>query len=256
MAKDKSGLGTTSAPIPAPAPPSKPSNAGDAKDFSELRQYMKDTYGVKVAMNLSNANFELVRDEVASAEEILKEFPKAKPYLKWIGGELTKKNAYASMSFPGGMLLNGDKATDDAKHTGLAKFKYNYNNDLKGEFHPKGTTYKNIFTHEAGHLLERALIAKKYPGKDFWSKIDAINAWNKCELSKELVMQAYKTVKAADPKKWSGNAIKKMRRDVSKYALGSFSETLAECVADYTANKQNAKPLSKEVWKLLKKELM
>ena len=46
-----------------------------------------------------------------------------------------------------------------------------------------------------------------------------------------------------------------MRTEISKYALWNLNETLAEAVADYVANGENAALLSREIWKVLKKEL-
>ena len=47
----------------------------------------------------------------------------------------------------------------------------------------------------------------------------------------------------------------RIKRRVSKYALRNDSECLAECVADYVANRGKANPLSKAVWSVLKNEL-
>lgn len=46
-----------------------------------------------------------------------------------------------------------------------------------------------------------------------------------------------------------------MKSEISGYAKTNDSECLAEAVADYILNKDKAAPLSKEIWKILKKEL-
>ena len=46
-----------------------------------------------------------------------------------------------------------------------------------------------------------------------------------------------------------------LKREISGYAMQNASECMAEGVADYIANKNNASVLSRMIWNLLKGEL-
>ena len=123
-----------------------------------------------------------------------------------------------------------------------------YEGDLRSNFHPQGTTADSIPVHEAGHILERALIDRKTE----WAMMGTY-AWNKGIASKSIIAEACKAVKRTPDGKGLKNA--QLIEQVSRYATKNRSETLAECVADYHANQENARPLSREVWRILKREL-
>lgn len=117
-----------------------------------------------------------------------------------------------------------------------------------------GTTGNNVVTHESGHILEAALIRRAY--NNFETRPDYIAGiydWNHNTFAKAVVSEAAKAAKKTPDGK--GKKVKELISDVSRYAEKTRGETLAECVADYRANGANAKLLSREVWKILKREL-
>ena len=243
MAKGKSGI-IKGGGVTTPVAPGGIKSASDAKTFGQLQKHAEDKLGLKVGYTLHEADLESVKDAVSAIEAIIEELPQAKGSIKWISGNQKKSNSYASASLAGGIDLNGTKYKDPKT---IAE---KYANDVKNHFHPEGTTVKNITSHEAGHLLEKALINKKYGNT---SSISAILAWNGNELSKGLISKACKEAKKTPGGKGKKND--ELILQVSKYAFKNKSECLAECVADYMANGKNAKPLSVAVWAELKKEL-
>lgn len=100
-----------------------------------------------------------------------------------------------------------------------------------------------------GHILELALIKKQ--GYEY--KFQETIAWNECKKAKEIISEACKSAKKTAEGKGLRNA--QLKAAVSGYAQKDDSECLAEAVADYVANGENASILSKEVWKILKKKL-
>ena len=83
-------------------------------------------------------------------------------------------------------------------------------------------------------------------------KYDRVDAWNKKYYSGKIISEAAANAKkTADGK---GKLKAQLVSDVSRYATTSTSEALAECVRDYYINKDKAQPLSREVWKILKRE--
>ena len=250
MAKGESELTTIAQKAPPPEEKTGGgiTSASQAKYFGQLQKYGQEKLGIKVGYSLHDIDFQTVKDAVSEIETIINEFPQAKGAFKWLSGNNKKKNAFAAASFEGGIDLNGKKYKD------LKSLGQDYLDNVNDHFHPMGTTVKHITTHEAGHILEKALIEKAYPGNDPWTKYSKITAWNNCTLAKDIVGKALETVKndlGVKGVKYN----KSLMGTVSFYAQKNKSECLAECVADYVANGEKAKPLSKAVWKELKKEL-
>lgn len=233
-----------------PAVPAAPQSAAETKDLHELAEYMKNV-GVRIdESTFSNATFENVRGAAAGVEQVIKEFPQAAANFHELRGESLKHGVMANASFNGIIRLGEhyfSKSEADLNST--------YDRSTNSGFHPEGTNKDHIATHEAGHILERALIDKYIlsQGNDYWTRLEASKAWNTSKLSGKVVSEACKAAKKTPEGKGKKND--ELIRSVSGYATKNRSETLAECVADYAANGTSAKPLSVAVWNILKREL-
>lgn len=221
--------------------------AGGTKDVDELRQYMQDNYGVEVKSSVDGMNFDVVRSAAAEIEYIPKEFPKAAGLIHVLNGDETRSSAYASATFHGALQLS-PKMMGDA--TALAN---SYARDVSTRWHPEGTNERHIATHELGHLLEGAMVHLRHTDPGYYGTLDRINAWNKHKYATQVVSEAARAVKKTAQGRGLTND--QLVSQVSRYATKNRSETLAEAVADYRANGLNAKPLSIEIWKVLKREL-
>lgn len=213
----------------------------DCSSYDDFRKYISKNYlGVQVTDSLEKCNFEAVKESFKGANEVFSEFPQAKKILTQINGDEHGRNVVASASYFGAIQYNPNyfqKAIDES------------NNRYTGSFHPKnGNTSKGTIAHECGHLLERALIEKNTT-----SSMAAINEWDKCTEATRIVHDAASVLKKTEYGK--GKRIYHLVADVSEYAMANRSECLAECVCDYVMNGEDAAPLAKEVWKILKKEL-
>ncbi len=120
--------------------------------------------------------------------------------------------------------------------------KKQYNKDLKAGFHPKGTTYKDMGIHELGHSVTFEIIKNKYKNRN-----DMTNDWNKNITAKKIVEKAFSNLKISD--KLTQDML---RNNISNYATLNYEETIGEAFADYYANKNNAKILSREIVKVMK----
>lgn len=237
--------------FPANAPvPAAPQSAADTKDLAELSQYMSDTHGIRVdTATLTSSDFENVKNAAAAIETVIREFPQAAANFHELKGGPARNGVMARASYSGKIQL--------------ADYYYNDRNTLMGRYaasvqrggSPAGTTGDHVATHESGHILERALIDKyvNSQGSDFTTRMAASNAWGKCTYAAKVVSEACKDAKKTPGGKGLKNA--DLIKGVSRYATQNRSETLAECVADYTANGSSAKPLSVAVWNILKREL-
>ena len=236
---------------PTPIPPvvqAGPTSAAETKDLQELHDYMK-TLGVRVDMqSLAGQTFENVRHAASGVEQIVKEFPQAVATFNKLRGKDLAKNVLANASIGGNITL----ANHYFQKT-EGELDKKYQQTVKNGYHPAGTAVRDIATHEAGHILERALIQKAFPGNDYFSRLSQASAWNNSTMSTKVVHEAVSNLKKTPAGK--GKLTNDFIKEVSHYATKNRSETLAECVADYAANGNNAKPLSVVVWNILKREL-
>lgn len=213
-------------------------SVGDAKSFGQLEHYMKQTYNVDMTDDVKKLDFKAVAESTKGIETVLDEFPQAKGSFT---GMYTSKHGVMSVGYTGNVSFNPSfyhkySVVDNAMSS------------VARGFHPANNSVLTTGSHEAGHILELALLDKK--GLD---PIMKVLAYNDCSEAKRVVSEACKAAKKTPEGK--GKRVAQLISDVSGYAQQNRSECLAECVADYVANGKNSSILSREVWKILKREL-
>lgn len=117
-----------------------------------------------------------------------------------------------------------------------------YEKDIKAGFHPKGT-YKDMGIHELGHGVLHQIITKVNK-----NSINAIATdWNNNITSDKILNMAFDKLQVND-------IIQKniLINNISQYATKSSSETIAEAFADYYANKDKARLLSRTLVDVMK----
>lgn len=220
----------------------------EAKDLTELADFVQNKYNMRVdTQSFQNVDFESAKIAIEGVTMIIDEFPGAESMFKEINARNNRSNAFASASYNGEILINPTlfKTTDNINER--------YGRTTASKFHPEGTSAVHITSHEAGHILDRALIEKSITDTGYWGSYAKAEAWNKAKISGKVISEAAKNAKKTPGGKGKRNA--DLISEVSGYATHNRAETLAECVADYAANGSKAKPLSQEVWKILKREL-
>ncbi|MBQ8094100.1 MAG: hypothetical protein IJ242_11070 [Clostridia bacterium] len=221
--------------------------AMDAGSLEELSRYMSDTYGVGMDRTLEQIDFDVARSLTDGIENMLKEFPGLDAANLRLSGRLRGDSSYAGTTVDGEVLLHPGVLSSVQKTERL------YQHDLDSGYHPAGTSYVNIVIHEMGHQIEGALIRRQIPGNDRESRVARADAWRSGTVAADLVGRALDRTAPG----WQKNqklAAAQVER-ISKYAAVDASETVAEAISDYYSNRRNASPLSKEIWRLAKKEL-
>ena len=108
---------------------------------------------------------------------------------------------------------------------------------------PNGTTYKDIATHEMGHIVSFEILRKRNKNNINSMLFDYDN-----EITTNYIVEkAFDNLKVYDIIKKE-----KLIRNISNYALKNSSETIGEAFADYYCNKKKAEVLSKEIVKVMK----
>ena len=208
-------------------------SVSDASNFKDLQSYFKKK-GYKMNDAIEKLDFNSVKDTTNGVDIVLNEFPQAK---KIFAGFDIGKSGVACASFTGKISFN------PAYYTDAKNLQCMIMGNTTG-FHPKNTGIVEIGSHEMGHILELALINKHNGG---------VLAWSECTEAKKIVSEACKLAKKLPEGKGKVNAT--LKREISGYAMQNASECMAEGVADYIANKNNASVLSRMIWNLLKGEL-
>ena len=163
---------------------------------------------------------------------VFEEFPRAKKYFKSIG---VKQSGVMAASL-GGTISFNDRYFQLENPTARKEM------TVDTGFHPKNNTLFSTGAHEAGHILEAALVHAN-------SQIPILD-WNNSTYANRIVSEACRNAKKITKQNYGT-----MKENISRYACKNNGECLAESVADYVANRENAQVLSKEIWKILKREL-
>lgn len=217
----------------------------DCTDFDSLSSYMLANYGVTVDESVRDLDFSAVQQSLMGVEQVMGEFPQAQDMLKEIS---TGRNGVMAASFNGKITFNPNYYQDGNPSVATTMVQ----GGTTG-FHPANTGVLEVGSHEMGHLLERALIEQSHSGEGALAQLARAQAWNKCTEATSIISEACKLAKQTEEGKGFLNS--QLKAMVSGYATKNNSECLAECVADYVANGENASILSKEVWKILKGKL-
>lgn len=198
------------------------------------------------SLTAGGINPRYVNETLHAVQGIYAEFPVMRGHVKYLDAETRSSRAYASAGGDGGL------------HMGLygrwseSRLESQWRSDVASGWHPQGTTTAGIFVHEMGHQMEAYLNQRDYNAPWAWGK-----------TSGRVVLEAAKKV---DPTITSLNTNEayQLAYGISHYAGSDRNsrtnnwavwETLAEAVDDYYENRENAKPLSREIWTILKKEL-
>lgn len=118
-----------------------------------------------------------------------------------------------------------------------------YNVGVEQHESPKGTTYKDIGIHEAGHMASFEIIRKINKNNLNAMSFDYDNNIT----TDNIVQKAFNNLKIYDTIKQE-----KAIRNISNYAMTDSSETIAEAFADYYCNKEKANVLSKQIINIMK----
>ena len=140
--------------------------------------------------------------------------------------------------------------------------KKSYERDLTSKFHPKNSKPEDVIVHETAHALDYYIFTKKMNIEnlviDDTSKYGSmIDSWNNQTYSTQVVKEAVKRVN--DKLRAEGKNARteiSLREEISGYAKQLYAETFAEAMVDYFVNKDNASPLSIEMYKIVEQDLI
>ena len=187
-----------------------------------------------------------VMETLKGVKAIVDAFPVMKGKVSYLDANETRSSAYASAGGDGGlhMGLYGRMTPERLKET--------WEMCLRTGFHPEGTTSASIFVHEMGHQIEAYLNKRDYGNPWVWGKTADKVVWEGIQRVDPTVSGLHTKEAYQIAKSISGYAVDGYRASTKSW---STWETLAEAVSDYYENEERAKPLSREIWSILRREL-
>lgn len=226
------------------------------KNTKDAAAYLKDNYGFEKVSFGSKTSLEMATSLVNNTKKVYDRYPELKGFVrKFESGAM--KNTYAYFRY--GYDKNGNVLTLKTSSTlmdTIEKAKQHYDRDVSKGFHPNGTTYNDIIVHELGHVIDAYLTAKQKGMSNIkhdMTKEDMIklyHGYSSNAASTDIINQAFINLGITEMKDKSETI-----KNLSRYALQSRKETLAEAFADALANGNKAQPLSKEILKIIDKEM-
>lgn len=235
----KSGLGSVDAKDPL-----------TDKQFDALKKQAAG-YGIALDDSLKQLPGQSVVAAYEGVRDVKKAFSKAPDDLFTVKAEARNSRAYAWASPLGGITVNSSYFSD---YQGTVSSK---ERDKTSGWSPGGSV-KSVTAHEAGHVLEAALIRNELGlGPGSWSA-EATRMWNKGTQAGKVVREAVSRAnKASGTKMKKADVISGLSRYAASRSSASFQnpEALAEAVSDFVSNRGTSRPISQHVWDILKEKL-
>lgn len=226
-------------------PDMKGGDIASSSNMYEWGQAIKDKWGVnQLHEKLTDLDFDTLKQTSIKMDEVFEEFPQLKGEIEFISSD---KAGWMNTSFDGTHIgLNFNEQL--YKPTSIKVLKENYVDSVKTRFHPSGTDVHSNGVHELGHAVEAWMIKKQA-----FNNVHALEDWSSCETAQNIVSRACRAAKKTP----EGKGLKNfdLRNGISRYALESESETIAEAFADYFANGDKSTVLSKEIIKIMKADI-
>lgn len=209
------------------------------------RQFTFDT-GIDVPMKIvMSTDGEVLKDLYDTVRDMKQKYPSLMAGLTSLG-DYKDNNSFAA--------TNGTNLLVNTAYFGNTQgLDTLYASTVASGFHPAGTTWKDIDVHELGHVAVRAVGQKLYSDPAELSK-----NWISGKLPARLVHEAYQEIKSAPnsygfPYGLPSEA--QLRREISRYATKNYHETIAEAWADYHANGNASKAMSRAIYAVMQKYL-
>ena len=181
-------------------------------------------------LSLQGCDLDTAKAIFKAHENVFNRLPVLRGQLNSINAQKLSAGTYAQCSYGlgrGGISVNTSYFSDVERLTKL------YANDLAHGFHPAGTTYGSIVTHELGHAVD-----------DYLSVIHQLAGLNGWRAKKVSAYLRPKVMKAC------GLKVADTRTAVSGYATQDAQEWFAECFCEWM-DSENPRPVTVEFGKQL-----
>lgn len=181
-------------------------------------------------LSLQGCDLETAKTIFKAHENVFNRLPELRGQLNFINAMKLQAGTYAQCSYGlgrGGISVNTSYFSDVERLTKL------YARDLEHGFHPAGTTFGSIVTHELGHAVDDYLSVIQ--------QLAGLNGWRPKKVSAYL---RPKVMKAC------GLKVSDTKTAVSGYATQDAQEWFAECFCEWM-DSESPRPVAEEFGKQL-----
>lgn len=210
-------------------------NIGRAKSVADINGILNKSGYFTTQCDLSGCDLDSAKSIASSYERVFNVYPQIRGKIGGVTAIDLGGSTYARC------YLYGDKrieANSSEKFFGnFNKVMELYENDVKWNWHPVGTTAESIIIHELGHAVDGLLTDAKVLGGGDWT------------AKKYRTTSYYLRSKVAMS---TGVKIKDMGSSVSTYGSMDEMEWFAECFAEYLTS-ANPRPVAKKFGEMLEK---
>lgn len=217
---------------------SKLTEASNDKRYADLSTEWKNDFNIEIDESVKELNYSSVSRALKSLRNMLNQYPEINKYVKRIA--TSDNGAMVFRPSKNDISLNPEYFKDSDAYSKLIK------EQVRKGYWIKGTTIESDMVHEAAHVLEFVILNRNINYKNTLQKE---NAWNNCNESEKIVLEAFNNLRAKDIIK--GKKLSRLIDNISRYASESYSETMAEAFSDCFINGNSAHEISKEIKRLV-----
>lgn len=215
------------------------------KTYEQLEQAMANRWGLEnitIDKAMEGIELQVIKDNVLAADKLVTDL-KLQNLIYRMSKEKSSTKYMACGTTNGPARLYWYDLMADNKTAAEA-----YARNVKSGYHPAGTTYADVMTHEMAHAVEWRICQLTYPSDSL-----AFDAWDKSKVAAEIINEATKVYRKTTNIKGSKKDL--VKTNISRYGGKSDSEALAEAFAAYYANGDKANNLSKLIVSITKDKL-
>ena len=216
----------------------KPKGVDACKSVEEVQDMLNNDIWFDMSntngANLAGVDLEAAKEIYRAYEQVFDKYPVLQGWLAPVQADTLGGNTYAQCQLMSGKVTVNKKWYGDSK-----KLEAQYESDVKTDFHPKGTDYRSIVTHEIGHAIDGLLSRKGVNGATLYDTYRQ----KANPISKQMRSSVNKDAKTL---------IKDTDKNVSRYATKNHFEWFAESFAEYMTSPA-PRPVATEFGKQLNK---
>ena len=220
-------------------------NCKTVQDVENLMKSQKWFYVVKEnnfdsneELKLEGCDLEAAKQVYIAFEEVYNKFPQLKGKLASVRAYNFKNNMVFA-ECQGGFGVGGI-GLNTQKYKSYKILEKEYKEDIKAGFHPKGTDWTAILTHEFGHAIDDYLsFGLKLAGEKS-GKVKRMSSVMRTKVLKKVGLKTGDT--------------RSIEQQVSEYATKNAAEFFAECFAEYMKS-ENPRQVATEFGKQLEEIL-
>lgn len=205
----------------------------NCSNFKELEACLVSNYNITMTSKVKQLHFGAVSKAISGITDVIDMFPQLR-------GQITKTDTWHNNNWLVSVGFDGTVYFSQNRFNRIMPIKIKkLNSCTNGKwYHPVNTDFASLGAHEAGHMLIKLDMHRRYPDKN---KSQQYNLWAGSTVANEIMRDIYKDYNGR-------KSLLKLKKEVCEYALENNSECIAECISDYITNGNKAAELSKMVW--------